>query len=34
MVEWAAKEVNLMESKLTSAGALHAILDVFKTKSD
>jgi 2'-5' RNA ligase len=32
--EWTAKEVKLMESKLTQAGALHAILDVFKTKSD
>ena len=31
--EWTAKEVKLMESKLTPAGALHAILDVFKTKS-
>lgn len=32
--EWTAKEVQLMESKLTQAGALHAILDVFRTKSD
>lgn len=30
--EWTAKEVQLMESKLTQAGALHAILDVFRTK--
>jgi RNA 2',3'-cyclic 3'-phosphodiesterase len=31
--EWTAKEVQLMESKLTQAGALHAILDVFRTKN-
>ena len=30
--EWTAKEVQLMESKLTRGGALHAILDTFKTK--
>jgi 2'-5' RNA ligase len=32
--EWTAKEVQLMESKLTQAGALHAILDTFRTKND
>jgi 2'-5' RNA ligase len=32
--EWKAKEVELMESQLTQAGALHAILDVFGTKND
>jgi RNA 2',3'-cyclic 3'-phosphodiesterase len=32
--EWTAKEVKLMESKLTQAGALHAILDVFSVKND
>jgi 2'-5' RNA ligase len=32
--EWTAKEVNLMESRLAQTGAVHAILEAFKTKSD
>jgi|HubBroStandDraft_1064217.scaffolds.fasta_scaffold135732_2 2'-5' RNA ligase len=32
--EWTAQEVQLIESRLSPAGALHAILDTFKTKMD
>jgi RNA 2',3'-cyclic 3'-phosphodiesterase len=31
--EWTAREVELVESKLRQAGALHAILDTFSTKN-
>lgn len=32
--EWTAKEVELIQSKLQPAGAIHAILDKFGTKND
>jgi RNA 2',3'-cyclic 3'-phosphodiesterase len=32
--EWTASEVELIESKLRQGGALHAILDTFRTKND
>ncbi len=32
--KWTATEVELIESKLGQDGALHAILDVFRTKND
>jgi RNA 2',3'-cyclic 3'-phosphodiesterase len=31
--EWTAKEVQLMKSSLQPAGAIHAIMDMFKTKN-
>ena len=32
--EWKAQEVELIQSRLQPSGAIHAILDTFKTKSD
>jgi hypothetical protein len=31
--EWTAKEVQLIKSSLQPAGAIHAIMDMFKTKN-